>query len=448
MRRCIRKGTSITRHNTSSSSIRWPVGLCFSTDSGFSKDDPTISFKNHGPISQQPATSIRHDVESKIRTMIQSIKSNECSTNRREQIRRSNEIHTLMRSWVSLQFELTPSNLNGLGKIIEELLDVVLISYERKSSEAHVNMPTILMYKYAIEACILPISSLSKTNEHQDLARHAIHRAENIFHRLLDFVQRQCDNDINEKEVHKILLGPNRNFLDQTIDVSSIINSCASLLIHTLLKVNGNKTYINKAELIVKRMNGLHRFSALGWKGNTTFNNALINVLIGQGESKSIAQAEHILQKMISEMDSKSFGPNLLSFHLVLRGFAKRGNVKAAEELLDTFQSLSNKNIINFEPDATTYNIILDAYAKSGDRYDCEKARQMLVWMMEEGNRKNNSTLLPDIVSYTVVINALSKRGMAKEAHNLLVQVVESLEGGKSDVVPDNFVFSAVVDAW
>jgi hypothetical protein len=359
-----------------------------------------------------------------------------------------------MRRWVSLRFESIPSGLNSSGKIIEELLDAVITSYERHSAEANANMkmslmPTIQMYKYAIEACILPTASLVETKECPNLGRHTTaYRAEKILHRLIDFIQSQCDNNSNDEEIHEALLGRNRHFLDQTTDVSSIINSSASLLIHALLKESGNKNHINKAEHIVERMYGLQNVSEIGWSANTTFNNALINMLICKGGSTSIPQSESILQKMILQVDSKGFGPNLLSFHLVLRGFAKEGNVKAAETLLDTFQSLSNKELVDFEPDTTTYNIMLNAYAKCGDRHSCEKARQMLVWMIEEGNKNNNSTLSPDIVSYTAVINTLSKGGRAKEAHNLLTQVVTNLEVGKSDIFPDHIVFSAVVDAW
>ena len=123
------------------------------------------------------------------------------------------------------------------------------------------------------------------------------------------------------------------------------------------------------------------------------------------------------------------------------------------------FESLHQSSALAFGPDTASYNGLMDAYAKKGDRCSCDKAVALLEWMNNttiDGGDVGGGRRL-DVVTYTAATHALSNNGRAKEAHDLLLQTICSLQhydggegggGGRLAVRPDRVVFSAVVDAW
>lgn len=101
------------------------------------------------------------------------------------------------------------------------------------------------------------------------------------------------------------------------------------------------------------------------------------------------------------------------------------------------------------KPDAYTYNTVINAWAKSGERGSASRAQHLLS-IMEQRYNMGDHKIKPNTRSYTSVIDAWAKsgeRGSALRAENLLNKMRMSFDAGNTDVQPNAHTYNAVINA-
>jgi pentatricopeptide repeat protein len=133
------------------------------------------------------------------------------------------------------------------------------------------------------------------------------------------------------------------------------------------------------------------------------------------------------------------------------------GSAQKAETML--FETLSGWNATRLEnksvardicPDRVSFNIVLNAWARSREQGSCEKAEQLLQEMQQLHETKClSNNIQPNTISYSCVINSLAKSGRPERAEAYLQQMHELYDEGKRpDVRPNLKCFNAVLDGW
>lgn len=100
--------------------------------------------------------------------------------------------------------------------------------------------------------------------------------------------------------------------------------------------------------------------------------------------------------------------------------------------------------------DTISFNAVLDAWARSGDRVAPRRAEQILNHM-DELFRAGNKGVKPDRYTYNTLINVWAKsgeRGSAARAENVLLVMEKRFREGDQDFKPNTRTYTSVIDAW
>ena len=112
-------------------------------------------------------------------------------------------------------------------------------------------------------------------------------------------------------------------------------------------------------------------------------------------------------------------------------------------------EELYRQGNVDARPDTISYNAVMNAWAKSGDKGAAQRAEAILHHMLKlhEGGREN--CLLTDI-SFNSVIDAWAKSGDAKAYDNAMrtFNLMQSMQGTRySDIKPINITYNALMNA-
>ena len=160
------------------------------------------------------------------------------------------------------------------------------------------------------------------------------------------------------------------------------------------------------------------------------------------------SKAEHILNRMVdlyynehtSELPSLDGNVNKAShdapFNSVITAYARSSDPYATERALAVLERLEASPIIS--PTVTTYNAVIDACAKHGEP---ERALEVL-------NKMKQMSIVPDSTSYDTVLNAFAKcekEGSAERAYEYLCQLLEEEE---SNFTPSDRSYSTIINGF
>lgn len=181
------------------------------------------------------------------------------------------------------------------------------------------------------------------------------------------------------------------------------------------------------------------RASALTTIPPSASNKLVLSHVASRRAHQTIQYMEY-LDRSGRNVDTK---PNVLAYSLVMDAFAKSGEKDAgskAESLLRHAQS------IGVEPNLFCYNMLIHAYCRQGRRGGAvDHAERILNEIEEKYEKTGDDSLRPDVVTYTSVISAWAnsnRRGYAaKQAEDILNRMKESSP-------PNTVTYNAVLKAW
>ncbi|CAJ1960127.1 unnamed protein product [Cylindrotheca closterium] len=137
-------------------------------------------------------------------------------------------------------------------------------------------------------------------------------------------------------------------------------------------------------------------------------------------------------QALIRTMESDGIKPDVYSYNILIRSFARARKIAEAEGVLKTMMDAG------VEPDITSYNTLLDAWSKSTLRQATARIRSLFRVL------KKHERLEPDLVTYNTLLHSYTRRGYGEQAQSLL----DEMCGDGSRVRPDSISFNTVISAW
>jgi pentatricopeptide repeat protein len=134
--------------------------------------------------------------------------------------------------------------------------------------------------------------------------------------------------------------------------------------------------------------------------------------------------------------------PNVVVYNILLNAYAKSGNVDKLEQ---TLQKMIRQEIPGVSPDPVSYSTLLSAYAQVATPESAASAESLLNQMLELYQHGIESAK-PNVVSFTNVIQCFAQQGMGHEA-GCLMRRIENLfaETQDEDWKPDLPMYNVVL---
>lgn len=154
-------------------------------------------------------------------------------------------------------------------------------------------------------------------------------------------------------------------------------------------------------------------------------------------------RAEELLSTLV---DKCIVEPNERSFHAVLSGWAKLGQPGEAESLLYRMHELYTDHAHASSPSTMTYNIVLDAWAKSR-RNDAWERALAILQHMEELHQSGDVNVQPNVHSLNTVLNCFRNAGQGNfhGAFKVLDRFIDGHEEGRVDAVPNLITWNTLL---
>merc|ERR1719491_691316 len=141
----------------------------------------------------------------------------------------------------------------------------------------------------------------------------------------------------------------------------------------------------------------------------------LINAWSKSSDEDAPQQAKNLLNKMIRLHSSGDLeeAPNTITYCSVMDTYAAQGDVEGASDILSMMENDFKSGNKGARPNIDTYNILINAWAKSGNSnspIEAEKILEKLIDRHSEGELKNG----PTVVTYNSVMDAYANKGDTK----------------------------------
>ena len=144
----------------------------------------------------------------------------------------------------------------------------------------------------------------------------------------------------------------------------------------------------------------------------------------------------------------------MLQYNVVINAWAKsggRGSAKEAEKLLTKMHVYHKNGNLDIKPNVVTYGAVIDAHAKSGERGAAARADALLAEMIQlhQSDPVTHSDLKPNTYVFNTVINCWAKskeQDAASKAEEMLVAMGQLYASGMRNLKPDAFTYTAVID--
>ena len=122
-----------------------------------------------------------------------------------------------------------------------------------------------------------------------------------------------------------------------------------------------------------------------------------------------------------------------------------------AEDLLETMRTMARqKEDVNLLPNVDSYNLVLRAWAKSKDPVAAERAEAILQTMLDMDS-SGFPNVAPDILTYTTALYCVAKtktRKAAGRAKEILDGMLHHVIAGDEDLMPTTLTFNIVINAF
>lgn len=218
---------------------------------------------------------------------------------------------------------------------------------------------------------------------------------------------------------------------------------------HPLISLNLNLDALAQSKAAGRAQELLERISLLYQEGYYDVSPDIVSynsVLKAWKEENNPEKAFELLQQMLLADEINDDTVDVISFNTVILAFANTGNYPQALEMLRQMQQRADLP----SPDTVTYNSVLYAYAQSSDQGTAIQAENLLREMMDP---KFNVTV--DTTSFNTVIHAWSQMvkdnsnvAAAHRAQQLLDHMAQLAAAGNSNVEPDVYGYTTVIQAW
>eukprot|EP00531_Pseudo-nitzschia_arenysensis_P006716 CAMPEP_0116119008 /NCGR_PEP_ID=MMETSP0329-20121206/2411_1 /TAXON_ID=697910 /ORGANISM="Pseudo-nitzschia arenysensis, Strain B593" /LENGTH=835 /DNA_ID=CAMNT_0003612679 /DNA_START=62 /DNA_END=2566 /DNA_ORIENTATION=+ len=270
-------------------------------------------------------------------------------------------------------------------------------------------------------------------------------------------------------EVHSQLwrlLDGHEEFLvptDHLYNTHHVNDVCSYYIRHIVGSANKQKRKIDvrrsqQSHRLIHRLSELHRDPTVPLSSNAYIDDSLILLFCNQLKPR---EGYQVLQKRVEKLSSDPSlkrdeeVPLVSSFTTIINGYAKTSQPEKAQSIIKWMMSFheskhcSSTEAIVPPPNLNCFNALLHAYAVVGSKNAGFKVEQTLEWMekLYDGGKFDTK---PNETTYNICINAWARSKHPEapiRAENLLRRVVSLGESG-DQIEPSEEAFSAVMNTW
>ena len=208
---------------------------------------------------------------------------------------------------------------------------------------------------------------------------------------------------------------------------------------------------VEKLEYTLSDTSGKARTHSLVYPTTDTFN-AVMNCWLKADLKNARNKVETLLDKMISlhetyqHIPQLQTYPDLVTINTLISSYAKSHRKDAIPKAYSILTSMNSK--YGIEASTTSFNIVLNAYAKSKRDLQGHKKAMKLLDKMEILYQQGSLHVKPDSFSYSTVIDAISARSdSGKQAHAILDKMIAFHQNQNGDK-PDRVVYNSLINAY
>lgn len=170
-------------------------------------------------------------------------------------------------------------------------------------------------------------------------------------------------------------------------------------------------------------------------------------------ESGSGERAKKIFDLALEEQSKGNADvlPNSFMYSALIDAWIKsrdKGSVDKAFAIFSDLYNNLNEGNGNVKPSTFLANQVIDAVSRSGTSGAGDKAEKILGMLDNLYSKFQDDDMKPNAQTYTIAMNAWAKTrsfGKAKKAQQLLMKMEDEYKSGNSDVKPNVFAYTAVV---
>lgn len=189
----------------------------------------------------------------------------------------------------------------------------------------------------------------------------------------------------------------------------------------------------DQVETLQAKLESLYQSSLdSDWEPDSMFYNMVIEAHCRGGHPE---RASELVQEFI-EHPSKDIDE--MTFHALLSGWAESGNIDGAENTLNFMHEAFTNGSVDVRPTTRSYNLVLNAYARSRRKDAWKRARDILLHM-ETLYNEGDELLRPTTESWNSVLNCFgfSGKGDFHHAFKVLDSFLEAAREGRVDGSPN-----------
>jgi hypothetical protein len=192
---------------------------------------------------------------------------------------------------------------------------------------------------------------------------------------------------------------------------------------------------------------------------------SVIIALARSKQSGAAHRAESVLKEAVAlfppirDSDGNAHGMTREAFNVILTAWAKSGEEdgpERAEKLLVYMDKVDKNNgspgLVN--PTVSSFTSLIDAYAQINDWDGVNKSEGVLNRLLDEYLENNDPELEPNVASWTIVISAWTRlsrknyKGAANKAERLLKRMETLHEAGRVSFPPDVITYITCMNAF
>lgn len=195
---------------------------------------------------------------------------------------------------------------------------------------------------------------------------------------------------------------------------------------------------------------------AMGSSANAITFTVLIDSFARSESKDAGAKAEAVLLEMIrlNEGGNNNMRPTKATWNAVMNAHSKSGERDAGERAIALLNRMKDMHVSgsssDIKPDSTSFSTCIDALGNSGDRNAGYRAEELLA-EMDELHRVGDESMRPSLICYSAAISAWA-RSRAKDAGHraeaLLERMQEMYSKGDEQIKPNEQCYGAVLDAY
>ena len=179
----------------------------------------------------------------------------------------------------------------------------------------------------------------------------------------------------------------------------------------------------------------------------------VINGWAKSGESDSGERAQNVYEIALEEYEQGNSEalPNSFLYSALIDAWVKARDKESVSRAYEIYSELYNNFIegtTNVKSSTFLANQVIDAFSRSGKPGAGDRAEELLAMLDNLYTMYKDDEMKPNAQSYTITMNAWAKSrsfGKAKKAEKILLKMEEAYKTGNRDAKPNVFAYTAVV---